>query len=160
MLTWESNLQIWAGLHVQENFSEVSPSPKLYHLEVIQLTMEHSSDEHTKFPGSSKGLQTCPKCTSSLWKCSPWVLQVPEQEQSWKCPRLWEQRCLTHTGAKHGLKYLKVLTRCSATMKIELMGKGVKELWGKGDNRSCRVSFVLHWLNSGDYLWNSYVCIT
>lgn len=32
-----------------------------------------------------------------------------------------EQRCLTHTGPKCGLKYLKVLTRCLATMKTELM---------------------------------------
>lgn len=63
---------------------------------------------------------------------------------------VWEQSCLTHTGPRCGLKYLKVLTRCSAAMKNDLMGKGEKELWGKVGNRSCRVSSVLHWLDSGD----------
>lgn len=39
-----------------------------------------------------------------------------------------KERRLTHTGPKRGLQYLKVLTRCSATMNTELMGEGVKEL--------------------------------
>lgn len=143
-----------------QRFSEVNLSPKWHHLGVIQLITEHGSDEHSKFRGSSKGLQACPKCTSCPWKCSPWIVHVPELKQSWKCPWLWEQRCLRHTGPQTWLEISEGINQVLSYHENWLVGKGEKELWGKVDNKSCRVSSVLHWLNSGDYLLNNYGCIT